>query len=225
MATSNFRTSFKKILMVMMAVVALAACSKGGQDRSARPVSGGPLGPSGNGGGVCGNSQQSVGRIFDSNGLGAPYTFEQRVKGLISASADPAAFGTISGSAQDPQTGVTLEGRFYYDNTGAIVLDKSNLSITIYDSFVGQKDVNTGQIIESYPITFSAASGGQVDVTTKTFTLQFKDGYGEVNFTGRIDGATVTGTIHYQNYVGYNNSTPASGVLGAFSIPTCAFVN
>lgn len=211
---------FKKITMILVAMTALVACAKGNDSRSGRTNNN--VGVSGGTSTTCGTNTQSVGRVYDNDASGT--SFEQRVKGLLSALVDPQYFGTISGNANDAQTGVTIEGRLRYDSNGNILLEQSHLKLMVTDSYVGQKDSN-GATIQAYPIQFSAASSGNMNLATKTFTLLFKDRYGEVTVTGTVDGSTVRGSISYNNNTSYNNSTPASGLLGAFQIATCAWIN
>lgn len=213
-------THSKKITMILVATFSLVACSKKSEDRSARQT-GAAVGVTGNSP-TCSTAQQAVGRVYDASN--SVSSFEQRVKGLLSATVDPQFFGTISGNGNDAQNGVTIEGRLRYDGSGNILLDQTNLKLTIYDSFVGQKD-SSGNIIAAYPIQFNTATGGSVNLQTKTFTIQFRDNYGEVVLTGNINASTVTGTITYQNFVSFNGTQPSGGALGAFSIATCGWIN
>jgi hypothetical protein len=119
---------------------------------------------------------------------------------------------------------VTIEGRLRYDGNGNVLLDQSNLKIMITDSFVGQLDSGK-KPVQPYPINFNAATAGTMNLQTKAFTLLFKDAYGEINLNGIIDAKTVTGTLSYQNYVNATGGQVAASVLGAFSIPTCGWIN
>lgn len=211
----------KKIMMILVAMTALVACSKSNDSRPAR--ANGNVGVSGGGSSsTCTTAGQATGRVYDNGVSGT--SFEQRVKGLLSASVDPQYFGTISGNGNDAQTGVTIEGRLRYDSNGNILLDQTNLKLIVTDSYVGQKDSN-GATIQAYPIQFSTASSGNMNLSTKTFTVLFKDSYGEVTVTGTVNGSVVSGSISYNNYVSYDNSTPASGSLGAYQIATCGLIH
>ncbi len=214
--------NIKKLTVIFFAVSVLASCAKKSEDRTARG-SGPALGVAGNTS-TCGTGQQSVGRIYEANNIDSTSTFEQRVKGLISATVDPQYFGTISGNGNDAQSGVTIEGRLRYDGNGSVLLDQSNLKITIYDSYVGQKD-SSGNAVQAYPINFNTASAGTMNLQTKVFTLQFKDTYGEVTLNGTVNASTVTGTVSYQNYTSYKGGQAAAGNLGTFTIATCGLVN
>lgn len=209
--------------MLFMAMGFLAACSSGVDMRSARSSEVTANGITG-GATSCGSSTQAVGRVYDDGSSSASGTFEARVKGLLSATVDPQYFGTISGDPSNAQTGVTIEGQLRYDSAGNVTLSQTTLKLSVLDSFVGQTDT-TGTTISAYPINFSAASSGTVNLATKTFTVLFKDNYGEITLTGTIGGSTTTGTVSYKNYVSYNGGTVSSGTLGAFQIPTCAWTN
>lgn len=221
-------TSVRKIILVLLAVLSVSACSKKSDSRQARdPGVGTGLGVPPVTTSACNAGQQTTGRIYEdaSNPLiNTSLSFEERVKGLLSAKEDPQFFGTISGNGNDPQNGVTLEGRLRYDGHGAVLLDQSSVNIVIHDSLVGQLD-SQNIPIKAYPIYFSAASSGTVNLQTNTFTLQFKDAYGEITLDGTIASTTVTGTISYRNYQNATGGALAAGVLGAFSIATCAWIN
>lgn len=208
-----------KLILILVAVSGLAACAQktnssilSGRGRGAAAVP--------NNSQSCSSSQQSVGRVYDNGTAGG--TFEQRTKGLLSAILNPNLFGTISGSTSG-QTGVTIEGHLRYDSSGNVILEQTSMKLMIYDSYVGQLD-QAGQTIDAYPINFSKASSGTMNLATKQFTIQFKDQYGEITVTGVVGGSTVTGSISYQNYTSYSGGAAASGVLGAFSIATCGWV-
>jgi hypothetical protein len=215
-------TTFKKIMMILLAVSSLAACSNKNDNRTTRDpglnvgTAGAPT--------TCDANQQAVGRIYDAGTAGTVYSFEQRVKGLISASVDPEEFGIISSNSNVAQNGVTIEGHLFYDGNGNVLLDQSKLKITVSDSFVGQKN-SDGKIIEAYPINFNSAVAGTMNLQTKAFMLQFKDAYGDITLNGVINAATVTGTVSYQNYTSYDGGQASAGVLGTFSIATCGWVN
>lgn len=216
-------TNIKKIMMILIAVSTVMACSK--KDGNQLPGRGGVgvLGVSGNTP-TCATTQQAVGRVYENNSSGSSYTFEQRVKGLIAATVDPQYFGTISGSANDAQSGVTMEGRLRYDGNGTVLLDQTNLRLTIYDSLVGQLD-SSGKTIEPFTINFNTATSGTVNLATKQFTILFADDVGEVTVTGSINNSTVNGTISYKNYKNFNSAQGSSAVLGAFTIATCGWIN
>jgi hypothetical protein len=217
------KTQIRKIMTILVAVAALSACSKKEDSGVTARAGVGALGVNSNVS-TCTSTQQSIGRVYENNASGSSYSFEQRAKGLLSATLNPEVFGTISGNPNEAQSGVTIEGRLRYDANGAVILEQSNLRLTIYDSYVGQKD-SSGAAIQPYPINFNAASSGTVNVSTKQFTVLFKDTYGEVTVTGTVNNSTVVGSISYTNYSSYNGGQGASAVLGGFTINTCAWIN
>lgn len=207
-------TQWMKIIMCAGVLATTVACSKGADFHSARATN--TTGVVGSGvGSTCGNTTQSTGNVYD-NGGGSNYTFEQRVKGLLAASVDPQYFGSI--------TGVTMEGHIAYDSTGNVNISQTNLKLVVADSFVGQKD-DKGGIITAYPMNFASATSGTVNIAAKTFTVLFKDSYGEITLTGNYGSATVTGSISYTNFSTVaTGNYPTSGTLGAFQISSCAFI-
>jgi hypothetical protein len=216
-------STVQKTVMILFALASLAACSSAKNMSAARNAS--DVGAVGNQTSVNGVScKGNSGRIYDGGTAGASGTFEQRIKGLVSATVDPSYFGSIDGSMNSTQTCVAFEGRLNTDASGNVNVSQSNLKITVYDSYVGTADVDGGTI-EPYVIQFSAASSGQVNASGKTFSIQFKDEYGEINLSGSFAQATTTGTMNFKNYKSFDNaSSPASALLGAFSIPTASFV-
>lgn len=212
----------KNILMMLILLATAAACTKSNRNSSGRETPG-ALGPA-NTTGSCATPQQALGWVYENNAAGTAVPFEQRVKALIAATVDPKYFGTISGQPTGGQNGVTMEGRLRYDAQGTVLLDQTYLKLTIYDSYVGQKD-SSGTPVQPYPINFNTAAAGQVNPTTKQFTVRFKDNYGEVTLTGALNNSTAVGTLSYQNYTNFDGSPGASGVLGGFNIPACAWFN
>ena len=98
---------FTQLMKIMLSVVVfgtMVACSQNTDLRSAR-ATGIATGVTGSGSSSCGTTTQTTGRIYDGGGTSS-YTFEQRVKGLLSSSIDPSYFGTISGSSSSTSTGV-----------------------------------------------------------------------------------------------------------------------
>lgn len=215
------RISAQKIVLALLVVFSLSACNqkKSGGSGRLNPGQAGPLNTA-----QCSSADQAIGRVFESSVAGSNVPFEQRVKGLLAATVNPQYFGTISGNGQSAQNGVTLEGRLQYNpQSGAVVLEQTNLRLTIYDSFVGQADEG-GSPIQPYVINFETATSGTVNVATNQFTLQFGDQYGSVSVTGQMAGTTVTGTISYQNTTNFDGSAGYGGTLGDFSISTCGWL-
>lgn len=217
-------TQWMKILMSFVVLTTLAACSNGADLRSAR-ASNQATGVTGSGGSSsCGVTTQVAGRVYDGGGSSS-YTFEQRVKGLLAASVDPQYFGTISGDSASTATGVSMEGKIVYDASGNVNVSQTNLKLVVTDSFVGQTDAS-GKLVTAYPMNFASASSGTVNIAAKTFTVLFKDSYGEITLTGSYNSSTTTGSITYTNFSTVaSGNFPTSGTLGAFQISTCSFIN
>jgi ABC-type amino acid transport substrate-binding protein len=202
-----------KTALAFLALASLSACAPAKMTTTSAARSAG----------LVGNSVNSIsckgkaGRVYSASGS----SLEQGVLGLVSATDNPNLFGTIDGSATATQTCVALEGRLSYDASGAVNLSQTSMTLTIYDSKVGSVDAN-GSTIEGFEITFAKATSGQV-LADKSFTLQFSDSYGTIQFSGTV-GSAVTGTINYQNYSSYATGVAnASGTLGAFTIPAASF--
>ncbi len=219
-------TRWMKIMLSVVVFGTMVACSQNTNFRSARGMGGvtGDTGVTGSGSSNCGNTTQATGRVYDGGGSASSETFEQRVKGLLSASIDPSYFGTISGDNSNASTGVSMEGRISYDSSGNLNVSQTNLKLTVTDSYVGQTD-STGAVVQAYPMGFSTASSGAVNLAAKTFSVVFKDNYGEITVTGSFSGSIATGTISYANYqTAVAGKNPSSGNLGSFQISTCSFV-
>jgi hypothetical protein len=215
-------TRWMKIMLSVVVLGTLVACSQGTNLRSAR-ATGTASGVTGSGSSSCGTTTQTTGRVYDGGGSSS-FTFEQRVKGLLSASIDPSYFGTISGDMSSTSTGVSLEGHIAYDSSGNLNISQTNLKMTVSDSYVGQTD-SSGAVVQAYPMNFPSASAGSVNLSAKTFSVVFKDSYGEVTLTGSFAGSVTTGTVSYTNYTtAVSGNYPTSGALGSFQISTCSFV-
>jgi hypothetical protein len=216
-------TRWMKIMLSLLVLGTLAACSPQ-EFRPARSTAIPTTGVTGSGNPSCGNTTQVTGRVYD-DGVSSGFTFEQRVKGLLSASIDPQYFGTISGVATNVNTGVSIEGHISYDSSGNILVSQTTLKLVVTDSYVGQADVSGG-VVQAYPVNFTSANSGTVNMAAKTFTVLFKDNYGEITLAGNFSSAVTTGTITYTNSatVGSGNY-PTSGTLGAFQISTCSLLN
>lgn len=167
---------------------------------------------------TCTNANMTMGKIFDP--MASPQ-FEQQVKGFVSATLDPQGLGSISGNIND-KTGIDFTGTFKFDAQGNLVKESSSLLIKIFDSYVGQ--VYEGQTISAYVVEFVAGTEGNINRTTRQFTVKFKDTYGEITLQGRYDNQTVEGQVTYQNYVSAVGGQPAQGTLGTFRAYTCALI-
>lgn len=218
MATSFFNKTVVGALMIFS--LSLVACGK--KDGGAVRVAGRGAATTGVApvptATTCSNANMNWGKIFDPN---ASPQFEAQVKGFVSATLDPQSMGSISGNIND-KTGVDFSGSFQFDTQGRIVTQSSNLTIKIFDSYVGQ--VYNGQTIVPYEVKFSQAVEGQMDRTTRQIQVKFKDQFGEVVFQGRVVDSIVEGTVYYQNTTAVNGYQVASGTLGSFRAYSCALI-
>lgn len=170
---------------------------------------------------TCSQNQFPIGTIYDSGtaqvSLYNSGTYEDRVKGLLSATVNPQEVGQIS-SAQWETTGVRFQGVIKLDQNGNVQLAQSKILIKVYDSFVLQQNA------QPIPVSIEAASEGRFDMQTGTGYVVFKDQYGEIRLDGRFDAQNFSGQISYKNYVSFDNQTPSQGQLGQFLIARCGII-
>lgn len=175
----------------------------------------------------CSNGSSAVGYVYDGGVPTTGESFRDRVAGLVSASLDPQQLGDISGE-EGGVTGIDFRLRLKSDGQGGIVATASHMQFMIFDSLVGQLDSAGAQIVP-YEITMTKTGdvqnrvevSGNVDQANRTFTVTFRDDYGNISLQGRWDGSVARGTITFENFRSYDNSTPRSGMLGSFAVPTC----
>lgn len=215
----RWRVWIKKTALIFALLALFVGCSKGGSKDSTRFKN---LTASGTANSACNSALKPVGQIFNDPSSTSDGSFEQSVKGLLSALINPQEFGTISGDVNNSQTGVSFEGKIRYGSDGTLLLEQTNLKISVRDSFVGQKDVS-GQIINPYVINFGNATSGTVNIPDQSFSVLFKDSYGEVLLQGKVVNQLATGSLSYRNFVHYDGGTPASGELGRFQISACGW--
>lgn len=207
----------KKIL-ILLPILFLVACNQKKDNKAniQRTTIGGNVG----GLNTCMNGQSGVGTIFDAGQAGAAGTFEARVKALLSASVNPAEVGTISSAANDV-TGVRFKGIIKLDAAGNVQAAASNITIEVYDSITlsGQEPIR---------LEFSTSSGaqitGQFNTQTGDGTVTFSDGYGNIQFAGRIDAQNFSGTVRFQNTQNITGAANASGTLGQFTVARCGII-
>ena len=175
-----------------------------------------------------------IGTIFD-NGQQATITldtvsgtFEDRVKGLLSAVTAANEIGQISGLPSD-QTGVRFQGIIKIDAAGSVLAAQSKMLIKVYDSFVvnSQLDPN-GQKYEPIAIEITPTSGTQIqgkfNMQTGEGYASFRDSFGEIRFEGKLDAQTFSGVVHFQNTKNVNGGSAASGTLGQFYVARCGII-
>lgn len=214
-----------KKLSVLIALTVLAACSpKKSEVRSSvttsNPVLGG-LGTQCTVTGTAGSTAAAVGTIYD-NSMNS-FSFEQNVKGLLSATINPYEVGSISPQG-NAQTGVRFSGTVKLDSSGNVLGAQSAVTITVYDS-IWQMNQTASNLIK---IEFTAAKGatisGQFNTQSGQGNLVLQDQYGTITFNGTLNAQNFSGTVSYQNAVSVLGSTPASGSLGQFFVQKCAFL-
>lgn len=166
----------------------------------------------------CPSGQSTVGTIYDGSSNYSA-TFEQNIKGFLSATTSPSDVGTISSAANDPSSGVRFQAVIKLDQSGRVVLASSKISIKVYDSFF----LNQG--FDPIAVAINAASAGQFNLQTGVGSVTFKDNYGEVRLDGQISNGYLVGNASYTNYTTVvENAAPSAGSLGQFAILTCAAI-
>ena len=78
----------------------------------------------------------------------------------------------------------------------------------------------SGGVCQSEPSDLPAVRG---NINGNRANLVFEDNSGRIIFDGRFDAQSFTGTVQFSNTKNANaNSSPHSGTLGSFSVPTCS---
>lgn len=163
----------------------------------------------------------AAGRIFDDTATGD--SFRMNWSNFFSAIMADDQLGSLSGSSTNSQQGVNIQLRIRIVNN-QLSLSETSMNIVVSDSFVDQKNPDTGEIIQPIKMGFTTAeSGSQISVNNGTgnFTIVFADKYGKVTVTGSFNQSQTQGTVSFQNTAHYNNETPKSGNLGRFALNTC----
>ena len=174
----------------------------------------------------CGNNLSSIGTIYDQGTQASLYStgnFEARVKGLLSATIDPAEIGTISSSPND-QTGVRFQGTIKVESNGTVNLQQTKILIKVYDSFVLQSATDGSNQYQPIPIEFTSAAAGQFNMQTGSGYVIFRDQYGEVRFDGNLSGDYLSGQVSFANSANVTGGSAASGVLGQFYVARCGII-
>ena len=167
------------------------------------------------------NSNSNIGTIYDQAGS---FDFENRVKGLLSATTNPAEIGNISPNQADTSTGVRFTGRVKLDANGNVVGAQSKITITVYDSVLLYDPTAKPIVIDLDP---AAGKGvqitGQFETSSGNGFISIRDNFGEIRFQGMIDAQRFSGTVSFANSVNVMGGQPASGNLGQFYIQRCSF--
>jgi hypothetical protein len=221
------------IFLFSLMTVLLQGCSGGGttavsaMDRQQRSTTASPVTQTYNNPPIetqnCQYSESGV--IYDSSASqlesdAGSTSFRQRLVDFVSISLSPESLGEVSG-VYGASTGVQMRLRVRFTSSGQIVSGSSSLEISIYDSYVGQSD-ESGIPIEPIVIFLDTVKSGTFNASSKQLQVVFADQYGEVSLQGRVQGTDLQGTVSFQNFTSFDNSSPRSGVLGEFLIPACS---
>lgn len=171
---------------------------------------------------ACGAAAGAVGRVFDDSSSSSSTSFEERVRGLISADYDPSSIGSISSTNAPSATCVTLQGTLRFDSAGNLAAGESNLALAVYDSNSTQLDVS-GKVAGPFPINFKSAKIGNLN-RDQAFTVTFEDPLGTLVMSGSIVQGQARGIIQYANLQSFNGGAGAQGLLGAFAINTSSLL-
>ncbi|MBX3042058.1 MAG: hypothetical protein KF789_15235 [Bdellovibrionaceae bacterium] len=202
-------------LMVFLLAAALLVGCGGVQDSRV----GTSAGMAGAFGGTCADGTSAVGEVYEASNDSTKMT--EQARGLVSATLVPTSLGTVPARG-----GIDLElkiprnllasGSFL---TGASLSGK--IRLLIKDSWTGTVDTTTKKTIQAYPVSISKISNAGRNAFG-SYEVVFSDQYGSMTVTFTSTGQRVSGTISYQNLIHVQGQTPASGLLGSFSIPDCA---
>ncbi|MGE3756276.1 MAG: hypothetical protein AB7H97_00890 [Pseudobdellovibrionaceae bacterium] len=147
--------------------------------------------------------------------------FQIEVGNLVSASIDPEAIGTVSGTPGDT-TGIRFNGIIVVKN-GTVDKAKSQLRLAIWDSFAGTKDGSN--TIPEYPIYFDKLTDYVFKNNNTEIGLKFEDAYGYVIMEGVTRGSLFEGEIRFKNHKSYDGSSPdeTEHLLGRFAVELNGF--
>ncbi|MBL7546245.1 MAG: hypothetical protein JNL11_20665 [Bdellovibrionaceae bacterium] len=171
----------------------------------------------------CANGSYTTGRLYNDT---AGATFRNAWVDFFSAIFAENQLGEISGANTSTTTGVDFELKLKIVN-GQLNLAETKLMMEVRDSFVNQKNVDTGEIIQPIKMNFPSASEGSSLTGTNTtgglgqFTLVFADNYGKVTVTGSYNQTQTQGTVTFANTKHYNSESARSGTLGNFIQNSC----
>lgn len=214
MKSSFFKN--KSFVMVLLVALTMSACAKKNTS-SVRVAGRATVSGSAVNNGNC--SANQPGKIYSSQN---PAGFTDSVQKFVSATMDPSGIGTVSGELQT-QTGIFLHAAFKFDSAGNVDLANSGFTMSIYDSYVG--NYYEGKVIEPYTIQFTQADSGTINRQARSFSITFKDDYGDITFNGTYGSSNIiSGTVSFKNYTSAVGGSLYSGVLGQFSIYSCAVV-
>lgn len=215
----------KQVIIFTVLVLAFVGCSpKKASKRTAsmRTAISGTVGSYTPVANSCGQNQSNIGTIYDQ-GSSFNGSFESQVKGLLSATVDPAEVGQISGAPND-STGVRFQGQFKINSNGSVDLAQTKIIIKVYDSYVVQSAMDGSNQYQAIPIEFAQAAAGQFNMQTGSGYVVFRDQYGEIRFDGTLSGDYLSGQVSFVNTTNVTGGAAASGVLGQFYVARCGII-
>lgn len=206
--------------LLLFVALGLSACAKkegsatrvAGRSNGAAPI---PSTPN-----TCTGQQTNVGKIY-----GTSYSFENDVKGFVSATLSPDQLGQIGYDINSP-TGIDFYGSFQFDSNGQLVPQNTTVRIRIFDSYAVSQNGQPA-MVAPYEIVVNQAFSGSIQRSgsMSSFNVTFKDEYGEFTFRGNVNqNGIASGTVSYRNYVAVPGYSPASGTLGQFTAYGCALI-
>lgn len=221
----------KNVILLTISALMLNGCNPNKESATKRTSGVRATTVAGTTGGVftqstCGNNLSSIGTIYDqgnSQNLYSTGNFETRVKGLLSATINPAEVGSISSGPND-QTGVRFQGTIKIESNGSVNLQETKILIKVYDSLVLQSATDGSNQFQPIPIEFTAAAAGQFNMQTGSGYVIFRDQYGEVRFDGNLSGDYLSGQVSFANTTNVTGGSAASGVLGQFYVARCGII-
>lgn len=221
----------KKVLLVSFVTLLFVGCNPK-QESSKRTSGNGRISTITGGvtgvftGSYCGNNLSNIGTIYDQGtqvSLITTGSFEARVKGLLSATINPAEVGQISSGPSD-QTGVRFQGQIKVESNGSVNLAQTKMLIKVYDSFVLQSASDGTNQYQPIPIEFTSADEGQFNTSTGSGYVVFRDQYGQIRFDGNLSGDYFSGQVSYVNNVNVTGGSASQGVLGQFYVARCGII-
>ncbi|MCH2533281.1 MAG: hypothetical protein MK008_02440 [Bdellovibrionales bacterium] len=231
----------KHILLLIISVVFLSACSNGRKHNATMQ----------RGGGVGDVPQDREHVLTDTSTVNGCYygsgelpgtvwiqdssmdgQFQDDVYDLATAKGDPdgtgengLSLGNVSGVC-GASTGVrfsgkvNVEGGFRQGQPGR-VQSAAEFILVIFDHYAVESENSENRIPG---IGFYAPRAyGQVNSDGATVEMSWEGGV--ITLEGWFDGEDFLGTIHYKNSKHFAGQSPAQGSLGKFIVPTCSFFN
>jgi hypothetical protein len=171
----------------------------------------------------CADGSYVAGRIVDGS-VADSGAFRNSWADFFTAIMSPDQLGELSGVSTSTTTGVSVELRMKVVNN-QLSISETKLVMSVKDSFVGQTNEDTKELINEIKINFSSAKTGTLSGMqngTGNFNLVFEDGYGTVTVTGTYNATTATGTVTFANSKHYDGASAAkTGTLGKFTLNSC----